>query len=359
MRRDIGRVVVGLSGGVDSSVVAAMLVEMGYDVIGLFMKNWHDDSVITDNECPWIQDSNDALMVADKLGIPFHVVDMSKQYKEDIVDYMFNSYRNGYTPNPDVMCNYYIKFGHFLNQAKKLGATHVATGHYAKVRYNDSDDRYELFKGSDPLKDQSYFLSMLTQDQLSHALFPLGDFSKTEIRQMASNYGLVTANKKDSQGLCFVGNIKLSDFLAQEMKPKEGNCVHVDTGEVVGTHKGAYYYTRGQGKGMNIRLPYKTYVSGTDVTTNTVYVTGDRNSPHLNDSFLRADVHHLSHSFDINNLTAQITYHGRLYDVTEITVCDDNMEVHTYSDDPFHAASKGQVIVIYDDDKLILSGKIK
>lgn len=355
------RVVVGLSGGVDSAVTAALLVELGMDVIGLFMKNWHDDSVITDNECPWIQDSNDALMVADKLNIPFHVVDLSKEYKADIVDYMFNSYKNGYTPNPDVMCNYYIKFGHFLRYAKKIGARYVATGHYAKVRKNGN--RYELLKGVDPTKDQSYFLSMLTQEQLSHAMFPLGDFTKSEIRKMASNYELPVATKKDSQGLCFVGNIKLPDFLSQSMKPNVGNCINVDTGEVVGTHKGAYYYTRGQRKGLNINSTHKHYVTGTDVDSNIVYVTTDRNSKHMNDvSLTLKNVNVISPIGDIDNLTAQIRYHDKLYSLNDCKVYQDGdstlVDIYSSDSEPFYAAHKGQIAVVYEGDKLVFSGEI-
>ena len=218
------RVIVGLSGGVDSSVAAYLLKEQGYEVIGLFMKNWHDDSVTISNECPWLDDSNDAMLVADKLGIPFQTVDLSEQYKERIVDYMFKEYKNGRTPNPDVLCNREIKFDVFMKIAMELGADYVATGHYCRkgVISKNSKDIYQLLAGVDPNKDQSYFLCQLSQHQLSRSLFPIGELTKPEVREIASKLDLVTAEKKDSQGLCFIGKVKLPDFLQQQLKPKEG-----------------------------------------------------------------------------------------------------------------------------------------
>jgi tRNA-uridine 2-sulfurtransferase len=197
------RVVVGLSGGVDSSVAAYLLKEQGYEVIGLFMKNWHDTSVTISDECPWIDDSNDALLVAQELGIPFQVIDLSKEYYERIVNYMFKEYENGRTPNPDVLCNREIKFDVFLNAALKLGADYVATGHYCR-KVEHADGTFGLMAGLDPNKDQSYFLCQINQFQLSKALFPIGDLQKSEVRAIAQKMGLVTAEKKDSQGLCFV-----------------------------------------------------------------------------------------------------------------------------------------------------------
>ena len=217
------RVVVGLSGGVDSSVSAYLLLEQGYEVIGLFMRNWHDDTVILDNECPWIEDSNDALLVAQALGIPFQVVDLSEAYKSRIVDYMFAEYERGRTPNPDVLCNREIKFDTFLKTALELGADYVATGHYCQkgIINNDGTEIYQLLAGADKNKDQSYFLCQLTQEQLKYALFPIGHLQKSEVRRIAKEQGLVTAEKKDSQGLCFVGKIKLPVFLQQQLSPKK------------------------------------------------------------------------------------------------------------------------------------------
>jgi tRNA (5-methylaminomethyl-2-thiouridylate)-methyltransferase len=223
------RVIVGLSGGVDSSVAAYLLKEQGYDVIGLFMKNWHDDSVTISNECPWLEDSNDALIVAEKLGIPFQVVDLSEQYKERIVDYMFEEYEKGRTPNPDILCNREIKFDVFMDIALDLGADFVATGHYCRKEEEIIDDKsiYKLLAGKDSNKDQSYFLCQLSQHQLSKALFPIGELTKPEVREIAKNADLITAAKKDSQGLCFIGKVRLPEFLQQKLQSKEGEIVQV------------------------------------------------------------------------------------------------------------------------------------
>src|SRR5688572_15385557 len=224
------RVVVGLSGGVDSSVAAYLLKEQGYDVIGLFMKNWHDDSVTISNECPWLEDSNDALLVAEKLGIPFQTVDLSEQYKEKIVDYMFSEYEKGRTPNPDVLCNREIKFDVFMKIAMSLGADYVATGHYCRKGTLDKDGKeiYQLLAGVDGNKDQSYFLCQLSQEQLSKALFPIGELTKPQVREIAAQMDLVTAEKKDSQGLCFIGKVRLPEFLQQQLQPKDGLIFEVD-----------------------------------------------------------------------------------------------------------------------------------
>ena len=222
-------VVVGLSGGVDSSVSAYLLKEAGYNVIGLFMKNWHDDSVTISDECPWLDDSNDAMLVAEKLGIPFQTVDLSEQYKERIVDYMFWEYEMGRTPNPDVLCNREIKFDVFMKIALDLGADYVATGHYCQRGETEIDGKpvYQLLAGADANKDQSYFLCQLSQEQLAKTLFPIGHLQKSEVRKIAKAQDLVTAEKKDSQGLCFIGKVRLPDFLQQKLKPKEGVIVEI------------------------------------------------------------------------------------------------------------------------------------
>src|SRR3970282_3013983 len=224
------RVVVGLSGGVDSSVAAYLLQHQGYEVIGLFMKNWHDDSVTISNECPWLEDSNDALLVADKLGIPFQTVDLSEQYQEKIVDYMFREYEKGRTPNPDVLCNREIKFDVFMKIALSLDADYVATGHYCKkseIELN-GETVYQLLAGADNNKDQSYFLCQLSQEQLAKLLFPIGDLTKPEVREIALELDLVTAEKKDSQGLCFIGKVRLPEFLQQKLQAKEGSIIQID-----------------------------------------------------------------------------------------------------------------------------------
>ena len=229
------RVVVGLSGGVDSSVAAYLLKERGYEVIGLFMKNWHDDSVTISNECPWLEDSNDALLVAEKLGIPFQTVDLSEEYKDRIVDYMFKEYENGRTPNPDVLCNREIKFDVFMKIALSLGADFVATGHYCRkgILEKDGKEIYQLLAGKDDNKDQSYFLCQLSQDQLAKSLFPIGELTKPEVREIASKLDLITAEKKDSQGLCFIGKVRLPEFLQQKLQPKEGIIIEIDKNDPI------------------------------------------------------------------------------------------------------------------------------
>lgn len=303
------RVVVGLSGGVDSSVTAHLLKEQGYEVIGLFMKNWHDDSVTISNECPWLEDSNDAMIVAEKLGIPFQVVDLSEQYKERIVDYMFAEYEKGRTPNPDVLCNREIKFDVFMDIALQLGADYVATGHYCRKAAEVIDGKlvYKLLAGKDNNKDQSYFLCQLSQQQLAKALFPIGELTKPEVREIAKAADLITAEKKDSQGLCFIGKVRLPEFLQQKLQPKKGAIVtipadfsdyvkehpsfatkeeelshlatkfryHKTDGKVVGTHQGAHYFTKGQRKGLDVGGTKEAlYVIETDVVENVIY-TGE------------------------------------------------------------------------------------
>lgn len=296
------RVVVGLSGGVDSSVAAALLIDQGYEVIGMFMRNWHDETVTLSNDCPWIDDANDALLVAQHLGIPFQVVDLSAQYKDRIVDYMFREYKAGRTPNPDVLCNREIKFDVFLKEALALGADLVATGHYCRKIIHE-DGTHGLLSGLDGNKDQSYFLCQVSQDQLIHALFPIGELTKAEVRAIASEKGLLTADKKDSQGLCFVGKISLPTFLQQQLEPKQGPIIEIpmdraqftayiaitpslsnvvelarpftfepSMGTQVATHQGAHYYTIGQRKGLHIGgRPEPSFVLATDTEKNIIY----------------------------------------------------------------------------------------
>ena len=224
------RVVVGLSGGVDSSVTAYLLKQEGYEVIGLFMKNWHDTSVTISNECPWVEDSSDAMSVAETLKIPYQTIDLSKDYKERIVDYMFVEYQKGRTPNPDILCNREIKFDIFLKAAIQLNADYVATGHYCRKEIINLNGKkiFQLKAGLDKNKDQSYFLCQLNQQQLSKTLFPIGHLEKSEVRKIASEAGLSTAEKKDSQGLCFIGKVKLPEFLQQKLKPKKGDIIEID-----------------------------------------------------------------------------------------------------------------------------------
>lgn len=314
------RVVVGLSGGVDSSVAAYLLKEQGYEVIGLFMKNWHDDSVTISDECPWLDDSNDAMLVADKLGIPFQTVDLSEEYKERIVDYMFREYEQGRTPNPDVLCNREIKFDVFMKIAMSLDADFVATGHYCRKeilnadKENEGKRTYRLLAGRDSNKDQSYFLCQLSQEQLARTLFPIGELKKEEVRKIAARQNLITAEKKDSQGLCFIGKVRLPEFLQQKLKPKEGTIIEISDnnkiyqqaipkfseqmdellyfskkysyspkdGKTVGKHQGAHYFTKGQRKGLAVGgTPEPLFVIETDVDNNIIYTGQGKNHPGL------------------------------------------------------------------------------
>ena len=310
------KVVVGLSGGVDSSVTAYLLKEQGYEVIGLFMKNWHDDSVTISDECPWLDDSNDAMLVAEKLGIPFQTIDLSEQYKERIVDYMFNEYERGRTPNPDVLCNREIKFDVFMKIALSLGADYVATGHYCRKGETqvNCETVYQLLAGKDKNKDQSYFLCQLSQEQLAKTLFPIGELQKSEVREIAAQQELVTAGKKDSQGLCFIGKVRLPDFLQQKLQPKDGVIVEIpaeeniyqnetpafsskeeeldyfskkfsyqkELGKEVGKHNGAHYFTKGQRKGLAVGgTPEPLFVIETDVEENIIYTGQGKNHPGL------------------------------------------------------------------------------
>ena len=233
------RVVVAMSGGVDSSVAAYLLKNDGYDVLGVFMKNWHDTNVTISKECPWLEDSYDAMLVAEKLSIPFQVIDLSKDYKKKIVDYMFEEYKKGRTPNPDILCNKEIKFDLFLDIAVSLGADYIATGHYAQIQKSKKNSEYifHLNAGKDKSKDQSYFLCQLNQYQLSKTIFPIGNISKKEVRKIAKENHLITANKKDSQGLCFIGKVKLPDFLQQSLKAKNGDVVLIDKSFYVNENK--------------------------------------------------------------------------------------------------------------------------
>ncbi len=230
------KVVIALSGGVDSSVAAYLLKEQGYNLIALFMKNWHDENLTISDECPWLEDSNDAMLIADKLKIPFKTVDLSKEYKKRIIDYMFKEYSNGRTPNPDILCNKEIKFDVFMKLALSLDADYIATGHYSQIKSTNNSE-YRLLQGIDKVKDQSYFLCQLNQKQLSKILFPIGHLKKSEVRDIAKINGLITADKKDSQGLCFVGKIRLPEFLQQQLAKKKGDIIEIPSISKVFSYK--------------------------------------------------------------------------------------------------------------------------
>lgn len=393
------KVVIGLSGGVDSSVAAYLLKEEGYEVIGLFMKNWHDDSVTISKECPWLEDSNDALIVAEKLGIPFQTVDLSKEYKEKIVDYMFREYEKGRTPNPDVLCNREIKFDVFLKIALQLGADYVATGHYCRkgvIENPDGTQTYQLLAGKDSNKDQSYFLCQLSQEQLSKTLFPIGELSKPEVRKIAAQNQLITAEKKDSQGLCFIGKVRLPDFLQQQLKPKKGVIVEVpssishyrrpemkfdskqaelayfatkpvyaiDDGKVVGEHQGAHYFTIGQRKGLDVGgTKEPLFVIETDVHENVIYTGQGKKHPGLyrRTLFVSDDELHwvrkdLALKVDESmEVMARIRYRqplqkARLYKI------DSGLYVDFQEEQA--AITEGQFVAWYLDEELVGSGVI-
>jgi len=393
------RIVVGLSGGVDSSVAAYLLKQQGHEVIGLFMRNWNDASVTLEDECPWVEDSNDALLVAQKLGIPFQVIDMSELYKERIVDYMFSEYEKGRTPNPDILCNREVKFDVFLQTALSLGADKVATGHYARVS-SFVDERgkeiYQLLAGKDNNKDQSYFLCQLNQNQLSKALFPIGELTKPEVREIAREIGLVTADKKDSQGLCFIGKVSLPTFLQQQLIPKEGEIVEIfsdykefhkgmllfetkldeleylskkikyqkEDGKVIGKHQGAQFFTIGQSKGLGIGGHKEScFIIGRDMENNILFVGEGKNFPGLYRKALKInndEVHWVREDLRLKNgesmkIKARIRYRQPLEDAV----------LYQYKEgffiefeNPQSAIAEGQFAAWYQGEELLGSGVI-
>ena len=392
------RVIVGLSGGVDSSVAAYLLKQQGYEVIGLFMKNWHDDTVTISNECPWLEDSNDAMLVAEKLGIPFQVVDLSEQYKERIVDYMFREYEMGRTPNPDVLCNREIKFDVFMDIAMDLNADYVATGHYCgkSEQEIDGDMVYSLLAGKDNNKDQSYFLCQLSQQQLSKALFPIGELNKSEVRAIAAELDLVTAEKKDSQGLCFIGKVRLPEFLQQQLKPKEGVIVQipndstiynreipefsnqeeafkfnsqkfhyaVEDGKVVGKHQGAHYFTKGQRKGLAVGGPIEPlFVIDTDVEENVIYTGEGKEHQGLYRNALFVDaseIHWIREDLALQvgqdmEVLARIRYRQPL---EKATLYRAENGLYVSFQNPQSAITEGQFVAWYHEDELLGSGVI-
>ena len=391
-------VVVGLSGGVDSSVAAYLLKEEGYDVIGLFMKNWHDESVTLSAECPWLEDSNDAMIVAEKLGIPFQTIDLSAEYKTRIVDYMFAEYQRGRTPNPDVLCNREIKFDVFLEIALSLGADFVATGHYCQKSSTvvHGTTVHHLMAGADPNKDQSYFLCQLSQAQLSKTLFPIGHLQKSEVRAIASAQGLITAEKKDSQGLCFIGKVRLPDFLQQQLAPKTGDIIEIPfdfegynveapafddslkeltyhstktryqptDGKVVGHHQGAHFFTKGQRKGLAVGgTKEPLFVLDTDTASNTIYVGQGKNHPGLyrRGLFVQAqDVHWVREDLSLAvgermEVQARIRYRQPL-EAAALIAHQEGLFV--LFDQPQSAIAEGQFVAWYNACELLGSGVI-
>ena len=393
------KVIVGLSGGVDSSVAAYLLKKQGYEVIGLFMKNWHDDSVTISDECPWLEDSNDALIVAEKLGIPFQTIDLSTEYKERIVDYMFNEYEKGRTPNPDVLCNREIKFDVFLKIALSLGADYVATGHYCRKGIIDDKNelkKYQLLAGVDGNKDQSYFLCQLSQEQLAKTLFPIGELTKPEVRKIASENNLITADKKDSQGLCFIGKVRLPEFLQQKLKPKKGVIVEVpstssyykndtkvfntkieellyhsnkpdyniEAGTIVGEHTGAHFFTIGQRKGLDVGgTKEPLFVIDTNVIENIIYTGQGKMHPGLlrRTLFIKEEeLHWVRKDLELQiddkmHILARIRYRQPLQKATLYRV-DGGLYVDFVEKQT--AITEGQFVAWYVESELIGSGVI-
>jgi tRNA-uridine 2-sulfurtransferase len=393
------KVVIGLSGGVDSSVAASILKDQGYEVTGLFMKNWHDTTGLIQSDCHWEDDLMFAEMVAKKLGIPFHYVDLSGPYRQRVVDYMFSEYERGRTPNPDVLCNREIKFDSFAEEARKLGADFVATGHYCRKETISVNNTliFRLLAGNDKNKDQSYFLCQLSQEQLSTALFPIGDLTKPEVRIIAEKLKLATAQRKDSQGICFVGKVDLPTFLQQKLVAKKGDIIELvekvekvekveitgndvadelltaltspviykaSDGRVIGSHNGAHFFTIGQRKGMNIggyREPL--FVIATDVVNNKVYVGEGHNHPGLNRKglFIRKDEIHwvrkdLSmESGESRNYKVRIRYRQPLQDA-RLFFREGGMYI--VFDCLQRGVAPGQFAAWYDSDEVIGSGVI-
>lgn len=389
------RVVIGLSGGVDSSVAAYLLKEQGYDVIGLFMVNWHDTTGTLEGDCPWYDDRVFAELVAKRLDIPLHVVDLSEEYRRRVVDYMFAEYERGRTPNPDVLCNREIKFDVFLKEALKLGADYVATGHYCRrdeVVGADGTVSYRLLAGSDPNKDQSYFLCQLSQEQLSRAMFPVGALLKPEVRRIAEEQHLATAKRKDSQGICFVGKVDLPVFLQQKLEKRKGN-IHeilptwrgyervvaeenlkalstpfsytVRDGKKIGEHNGAHFYTIGQRKGLGVGgRPEPLFVIATDVEQNVIYMGQGEEHPglyrrvlHIADNeihWIRTDL--AMEVGEHRRYAVRIRYRQPLQKAELIRTKEG---LYIRFDEPQRGITAGQFAAWYDGDELVGSGVIE
>jgi tRNA-uridine 2-sulfurtransferase len=394
------KVVVGISGGVDSSVAAYLLKQKGYDVVGMFMINWHETIGTLQGDCPWNDDLIFAELVARKLSIPFHVVDFSEQYRNKVVDYMFSEYQKGRTPNPDVLCNREIKFDLFLKAAIDIGADYIATGHYCRKEtiQKNGKEIHQLLAGKDPSKEQSYFLCQLNQQQLSKTLFPIGHLYKTEIRRIAHQQGLVTANRKDSQGICFVGKVDLPVFLQQKLTPLEGDIIEIDKnstrhiadkpnpetnyqadllrsfcepfnfkftdGTIIGKHQGAHFFTIGQRKGLNVGGKAEPlFVLGTDIQNNIIYVGQGHDHPGLNRyglfipgneiHWIREDL--LMREGEKRNYMVRIRYRQPLQ---KAAVHMEKTGMYILFEEAQRGITPGQFAAWYDKDELIGSGVI-
>lgn len=389
-----------MSGGVDSSVAAYLLKQEGHEVIGMFMKNWHDETVTLNSDCPWLEDSNDALLVANQLGIPFQTIDLSEEYRKRIVDYMFSEYKNGRTPNPDVLCNREIKFDLFLDIATSIGADFVATGHYCQKEIlsdkSGSKKIYRLLAGNDANKDQSYFLCQLSQSQLAKALFPIGHLKKSEVRKIANQLNLTNANKKDSQGLCFIGKVSLPEFLQQQLPVKPGNVVAIPSnfsqtetlafsedfseeqlqklarpvnylmsdGKIIGTHNGAHFYTIGQRKGLHIGgFEKPLFILSTNISENVIFVGEGENHPGLYRHALRISKNELNwlrqdlamQENETRNYMVRIRYRQAL---AEAKLIMKEKDLFILFKDRMKSIAAGQFAAWYCEGELLGSGVI-
>lgn len=389
----MAKVVIGLSGGVDSSVAAYLLKKEGHDLTALFMINWHDTTGVLTGDCPWDNDLMFAQLVAKKLDIPFKTVDLSEQYREKVVDYMFLEYEKGRTPNPDVLCNREIKFDVFIDEAVKLGAEYVATGHYCRKEtiIENGKEIYKLLAGSDNNKDQSYFLCQLSQNQLKRALFPIGDIEKPEVRAIAKELKLASADKKDSQGICFVGKVDLPVFLQQKLAPMKGDVIEIDMnffdniqsnshltlselaepfhfsrkdGKKVGEHNGAHYYTIGQRKGLNIGgKPLPLFVIATDIEENIIYVGQGKDHPGLyrNGLFIDKDeIHYIREDLkmQVGEEKEFLVRHRYRQPLQKATLHMETEGLYIAFEEPQRGITPGQFAAWYFNDELIGSGVI-
>lgn len=341
-------VVVGMSGGVDSSVTAKLLLEQGYNVVGIFMKNWDDTDEF--GVCTATEDYEDVRLVAEEIGIPYYSVNFEKEYHDRVFSYFLEEYKKGRTPNPDVMCNKEIKFKAFLDHAMKLGADYVATGHYARVTHDG--DHVEMLRGVDNNKDQTYFLNQLSKEQLSRVMFPLGHLEKPEVRELAHKYDLATKDKKDSTGICFIGERDFKTFLSSYLPANPGRMINMETGEDKGSHDGLMYYTIGQRQGLGIGGdggPY--FVAGKNLETNELYVVqGDHHEALNSTSLLASEVNFINPMPETFECTAKFRYRQKDVPVSVRRTGDDQLEV---SYDTATAVTPGQAVVLYDGDRVI------